>query len=465
MKKPKVNPPAGRAGSQKSKVTAALFFLLMGHVAFSQTVRDSGKYSFSLQQSIDFAMKNQTQAMNAGYDEQIAKQKVKETIGIGLPQINGSFDVKNFLEIPTSVIPAQAFNPFASPDEFMAVQFGTKYSATAGVDASQLIFSSEYLIGLQATKTFLELSRKATQRTKIELTVAVTKAYYSVLLNDERMKLIDANVERLKKLMEDTKALNTSGFVEKIDLDRVTVAYNNLLVEKDKITRLMELGTGLLKFQIGMDQMANLILTDKLADVKFLPDASADKFDYGKRVEYSLMQTQKTVSQLQLKRFKMGYLPTLAAYGSVSANAYRNKFDIFDTKKGWYPMVLIGARLGVSIFDGLQNQHRIQSSKIELLKAENNMKMIQQSIDLELSSAKANLLNASSALDIQKKNIELAENIYKTSKIKYEQGVGSSLEVMSAETALKESQTNYFSALYDALISKVDYDKANGNIK
>jgi outer membrane protein TolC len=161
----------------------------------------------------------------------------------------------------------------------------------------------------------------------------------------------------------------------------------------------------------------------------------------------------------------MGYLPNMALYASANANAYRSKFDIFDTKKGWYPMVVVGARIGVSIFDGLQNQHRIQASKMEVLKAENNMRMVQQSIDLEISSAKANLTNAASALDTQKKNIELAENIYKTSKIKYEQGVGSSLEVMSAETALKESQTNYFSALYDALISKVDYDKANGNIK
>lgn len=447
------------------QLTAALFFLLVCNAVLAQTARDTGKYSFSLQQAIDFAVKNQAQMANAGYDEQIARQKVKETVGIGLPQINGSFDVKDFLEIPTSVIPAQAFNPFAAPDEYMAVQFGTQYNATAGVDASQLVFSSEYLIGLQATKTYLELTQKATQRTRIELTAAVTKAYYSVLLNEERMKLLDANVARLKKLSEDTQILNTNGFVEKIDLDRVTVAYNNLLVEKEKISRLMELGNNLLKFQMGMDQMASLTLTDKLTDVKFMPDAASEKMDYGKRVEYSLMQTQKNLSQLQLKRYKMGYLPNMVLYGSATANAYRSKFDIFNTSKGWYPMVVVGARIGVTLFDGLQNQHRIQQSKMEILKAENNLKMIQQSIDLEISGAKANLLNASVAVDTQKKNIELAESIYKASKLKYEQGVGSSLEVMSAETSLKEAQTNYFSALYDAMISKVDYDKANGNIK
>jgi len=455
-----------KAQSLKFKVlTAIVVFTLSGTNGFAQTARDTGNYSFSLQQAIDFALKNQTQMVNAGYDEQAARQKVKETVGIGLPQISGSFDVKDFLELPTSVIPAQAFNPYASPDEFMAVQFGTQYNATAGVDASQLVFSSEYLIGLQATKTFLELTRKATQRTKIDLTVTVTKAYYSVLLNDERMKLIEANITRLKKLMDDTKAFNANGFVEKIDLDRVTVAYNNLEVEKEKISRLMELGNNLLKFQMGMDQLAKLALTDKLADVKINPDATAEKFDYGKRVEYSLMQTQRDISRLQLKRYRMGYLPTVAIYGSASANAYRNKFDIFNTSKGWYPMLVVGARVGVTLFDGFQNQHRIQQSKLDILKAENNLKMVQQSIDLEVTGAKANLQNASVSLDIQKKNIELAEGIYKSAKLKYEAGVGSNLEVMSAETGLKEAQTNYFSALYDALILKVDYDKANGNIK
>lgn len=447
------------------KVFVLFFFLTVSYFSLAQSERDTGKYSFSLQQAIDFAMKNRSEVLNANLDEQIAKQKVKETVGIGFPQINANSSVNDFLEIPTTVIPAQAFNPMAPSDEFLAVQFGIQYSASAGLDISQLIFSSDYVIGLKATKTFLELTRKATQRTKVETSVSVTKAYYSVLLSEERMKLIEANVSRLKKLLDDTKVLNDNGIVEKIDLDRVTVAYNNLLTEKEKIQKLMNLGNSLLKFQMGMDQMATLFLTDKLADIKYFHEISADKFDYGKRVEYSLMQTQKTVAQLRLKQNKMHYLPTAALFGSASANAYRNKFDFFDTKKGWYPTLLIGARINVGIFDGLQNHYRIQQSKLELLKSENNLKMIQQGIDLEISSAKTNLLNASASLETQKKNIELAEGIYKSAKIKYEQGVGSNLEVLNAETGLKEAQTNYFSALYDALISKVDYDKANGNIK
>ncbi len=454
-----------RITTHKFQVLTVLVFALLVKISFAQTAKDTGKFSFSLQQAIDYAIKNQVQMQNAQIDEQIANEKVKETIGIGLPQIGGSLSTQDFLEIPTSLIPAKAFNPSAPPDMYVPVKFGIQYGASAGVEVSQLVFNSDYLVGLQATKTYLELSKKATQRTQIEVKTAVTKAYYAVLLNDERLKLLEANIARIKKLSDDTKILNDNGFVEKIDLDRISVAYNNLITEKEKIQRQMELGNALLKFQMGMNQKATLTVSDKLADIKFQSNISADKIDFEKRVEYSLMQTQKNLAQLQLKQNKLRYLPTAVLFGSGSANAYRSKFDFFDTKKVWYPTILIGGKINVGIFDGFQTHHRIQQAKLNLVKSENNLTMIQQVIELEVASSKANLLNASASLEMHKKNIELAEGIYKASKTKYEQGVGSNLEVMSAETSLKEAQTNYFSALYDALISKVDFDKANGNIK
>ena len=434
-----------------------LFSLFSAGFSFAQNSN-----SFTLQQAIDYAMQNQISVQNAVLDEQIAQNKVKEVLGIGLPQISGSFDVKDFLEIPTSLIPAEFFG--GPVGTYMGVKFGTQYNASAGITASQLVFSSDYFLGLQAIKTFMELSQKATMRTKIETAAAVSKAYYMVLVNDERIKLVDANVTRLKKLMDDTKVLNTTGFVEKIDLDRITVAYNNLIVEKEKISKLFELAKILLKYQMGMDQTIEIILADKLDAINFQATITMEKFDYTKRIEYSLFQTQLGLSQLQLKSDKLGYLPTLVLYGSASANAYRNKFNFFDTQLGWYPTILIGGTLSVPIFSGGQKHYKIQQSKLSLIKAQNNLKFIQQTIDLDLSSSRIALQNASSSLETQKKNIELAEEIYKVSKLKYDQGVGSNLEVMTSETALKESQTNYYNALYEALIAKIDYDKATGTL-
>lgn len=428
---------------------------------FSQA-NDSLSYSFSIQQTIDFALQNQNDIKNAVVDEEIAMQKVKEVMGMGLPQINSSFDMKYFLEIPTSLIPAEFFG--GPPGAFAAVQFGTKYQATAGLDASQLIFSGDYFLGLKASKVYVELSTKAIQRTKIETAATVSKAYYTVLINEERMKLMDANIVRIKKAMDDTKVLNDNGFVEKIDLDRLTVTYNNLLVEQEKVLRLLKLGTYLLKYQMGMDINATLTLTDKLSDVKFdlSSNVTVEKFDYSKRVEYNLFETQHKLAGLDLKRNRFSYLPNAFAYGSVSGSAQRNTFTIFETGYQWYPTSLIGAKVTLPIFTGLQRSSKNQQAKLSLQKAENNLEFIKSSIDLERTSSITMLQNASEMLENQKKNIVIAEEVFRLSKLKYEQGVGSNIEMITAETALKESQTNYFNALFDALVAKIDFDKANG---
>lgn len=431
----------------------------------SAQITDSGSFSFSIKQAIDYALQNQKDVKNAIIDEQIAQKKVNEIAGMGLTQINASFDLREFLEIPTSLIPADFFG--GAPGTFAAVKFGTKYNATAGIDASQLLFNGEYFLGLKGSKVFLEISEKSTQRTKIETSATVSKAYYTVLVNEERIKLMDATIARIKKTLDDTKVLLDNGFVEKIDYDRLTVTYNNLLVEQEKIQRLLSLGSYLLKYQMGMDINSNLTLTDKLDDVKLdiSTTVSAQKFDYEKRIEYGLFATQYKLAKLDLKRQRFSYLPTAFAYGSFSGGAQRNEFDIFDTDKKWYPTSVIGAKVTMPIFSGFQRHAKNQQAQLSLLKAENNLEFIKRSIDLELASATTILKNASSSLENQKKNIEIAEEVVRVSKLKFEQGVGSNLEMITAETSLKEAQTNYFNALFDALVAKIDFDKANGNLK
>ncbi|MBL7882885.1 MAG: TolC family protein [Bacteroidia bacterium] len=444
------------------------FIFLLSGIITTKTIAQTAvaeSLSFTLKQAVDFAMKNQNDIKNALLDERIAKANVNEITTMGLPQINSSFDLKDFIEIPTSLVPAEFFG--GDEGTFAAVKFGTQYQATAGLDASQLLFSGDYFLGLKASKTFLEISKKSTQRTKIETTAQVSKAYYTVLVNQERMSLMNANVTRLKKAMDDTKALYENGFVEKIDYDRITVAYNNIVVEQDKVQRLVLLANHLLKFQMGMDIATNLTLTDKLEDLtlELKENISADKFDYNKRVEYNLFENQKALAKLDLKRNRFLYLPTAYAYGSISANAQRNEFDIFDTKKSWFPTALIGAKVTMPIFTSGQRHFKIQQAKLKYQQAENNMDFIKKSIDLELANAVTTLQNASQSLDIQKKNIALAEDVFRVAKLKQEQGVGSSLEVLTAETVLKEAQTNYFNALFEAVIAKINFDKANGTIQ
>jgi outer membrane protein TolC len=418
--------------------------------------------AFSLKQAIEFAMINQPNVKNAQLDESIAKNKVEEIIGIGTPQINASADINKFIEIPTSFVPAEFFG--GRSGEFFAVQFGQLYTASAGITATQLLFDGSYIVGLQASKTYMELSRKSTIQTKTETAVNVSKAYYGALVADASLLIIDANIERVKKLYNDTKALNDNGLVEKIDVDRLELTLNNLKVEKEKVARFKLLSYALLKFQMGFANSKALTLTDKLDESVLVVTNLADSIDYTKRPEYGVLNIQRQLQALDLKRMKAGYLPSLVAFGTASANASRNDFNIFNTDYRWFPTVIAGLRLNVPIWDGLQRKSQISQSKLTLEKVDNAMTLMKNGFALDYENAKTTYSNNLSSLKIVKKNQDLAKEISRVSKIKYESGIGSSLEVIDAESSVKEADANYFNTLYETIISKIDLDKSTGTI-
>jgi outer membrane protein len=435
-------------------------------LCLSKAVSAQGQaQSFSMKQAIEYALKNNTAAKNAQADVELAKAKKSEVIGMGLPQVSGSFDLKNYLEVPTMVVPASTFNPSAPEGETMALKFGTTYTTTAGIQVSQLLFSSDYLVALSSSGILNQLAQKGLERTNIETAAEVSKAYYNVLVTRERLKLMNSNLERLKKLLDDTKALHKNGFVEKIDADRVEVLYNNMVVEQQKVARLAGLTEALLKFQMGYDVTAPIVLTDTVnmsEQAQLMPVDSAAKINPTKRIEYSLLEAQMRLNQADLRRHRLGFLPTVALYGSLSTLYASDEFEPVSSR--WYPTAVIGGTLSVPIFTGTQRHYRVQQARLNVIKTENNMSSLQNAIALEVSTASVNYQNAYGSLKVQQKNMELAQEVYRVSKLKYEQGVGSNLEVITAETSLKEAQTNYYNALFDALIAKVDYEKANGTL-
>lgn len=439
----------------------ALFILS----SFSLYGQSEGKKSFSLSESVQYALEHHASTQNADLDVQIAQKRIREITGTGLPQVSLAADVSYFLEFPTSIIPANIFNPLAPADQYVAFQFGLPMSSKAGFDVSQLLFSGEYLVGLQAAKAYAELSKRNKERTRQELTVNVTKAYYLVLMNQERTGLLDANITRLEKILKDTKALNEQGFVEKLDVDRLSVSLSNLKVEKQKLQSLVEISFYLLKFQMGYPVGESIQLTDKLSESMATAESDSD-FSIDRRPEYKLLQMQKRLYELDIRRNRATYLPTLVAFGNFSYQGFRADFgDILfqPLTKRYYPQALVGLQLNVPIFRGLSQMARTQQAELTMKKTDNDMANLKNAIALEVFNSRTSLQNSLKSMEEQKKNVELAGDVARVTRIKYEQGVGSNLEVVTAETELKNAQTAYLNSLYEALVAKADLDKATGN--
>ena len=217
-------------------------------------------------------------------------------------------------------------------------------------------------------------------------------------------------------------------------------------------------------YQIGMDVNAKLTLTDSLKSMNF-ESVLTGSFNPQDRIEMKLLQSASTLLTLENRSYKVGYLPGIYAFGSYSYQAQSNKFDLFGANQKWYPTGIIGLKLTVPIFDGLQKARKIQEGNLNLQKNANDQLNLNNALNLQYANAKTQLQNASQSLQSQDDNMKLAERVYNTTKSKYEQGVGSNTELLNAQSALKESQTNYLSALYDALIAQTDYLTATGQIK
>lgn len=452
------------------KLNSYTLLVALSVMLLKTKAQESNSNNYSLQQAIDYAYKNSPNYLNAELDLKSANYRKKEISGSGLPQVSGSIDVKDYIEIPTSLFPLSAFSPLAPKDAYQAVKFGTQYNATAGLSASQLLFSSDYIFGLKAAKEFINLSKINIVRSKSELVSQVSKAYYSVVINKERIKLMDANIIKLKKILDDTKAFNLQGFVEEIDVNRLEVAYNNLITEKEKINRLITLSENLLKFQMGYNLNNPITLSDSLnINSNDNEPLAIGKINITAKPEFKLLQAQQALYDLDVKRLKWGYLPTVVAYGSYQYNTQRNKtdfltFDKTNPLKQWYNIALVGVSLNLNIFDGLQRHYKIQQAKITAQKNLNTLKTVEMASELEASVAGISYTNALETMQSQKRNMDLAQKIYTVSQKKYEQGVGSNLEVINAQTSLKESETNYYNALYDMLVFKIDYLKATGTL-
>lgn len=444
--------------TMKLRYLSLIFCFCLSLTAYAQPADTVA--AFSLKQAIDYAQNHQVTILNARIDEEMARNTVKQTIGIGLPQVSGNANFQDFIKLPTSLLPGEFFG---QPGTQVPVQFGVKYQSSVGLELNQLIFDGSYLVGLQAAKTYKELSNKNLTRTRIETAVAVTKAYYSVLVSNEQLGLIDANLLRLRKTLSDTEAMFKNGFVEKIDVDRLTVLQNNLETERENVIRLLALNVNLLKFQMGMTINSELVLTDSITSLQADQTILArDSSAYRNRIEYSLLETQKRVNEFDLKRYKSQFLPSLSAFGSTSQSFQSNNFsDLFSSN---FPSTIIGLRLSVPILSGGIKLNQVRNAKLVILKTQNDLVNLKNGINLEVDQAQTTYSNSLKSLDNQKRNMELAQEVLRVSKIKYEQGVGSSIEVTTAETSLKESQNNYINALYDLMINRVNVDKAAGRI-
>jgi len=416
---------------------------------------------FSMAEAIAFAQSNSNSVQSAQLSVTRAKTEVQEYRSIGIPKLNGEIEYNYNAQIPTSLIPNSAFGSPAPG--FSAVQFGTNNRLVMGLTLSTLVFDGSYFVGLKAARGLVEMTQRQADLSKYDIKHIVSKAYLTALIAEENKKVLLKNIENLDKMRKETQAFLDNGMVEQLDVDRLELSLSNLKVELEALSRQTELAYNVLKFQMNYPLEKEIKLSNQLEDVLALPEASdlEGEISFGQRIETDILKQTIQLNELNTKRFLSGYLPSLSAFAVHQQVLQRN--DLFDgNSPGFYPTTILGLKLNVPIFDGLEKAAKIKKSKIDVEKFKLQLTDLNRGIQLEVVNARAVYNNAKMRLDNQDKNLTLAERILETTKTKYRAGVGSSLEMTQAEQELYRTQANRLNALYELVVAKADLDKALG---
>ena len=446
---------------KKYLLLLALVGLSASQVAAQQLVE------LKLADALTYAFENNPSAKNARLQLLISKATIKETTARGLPQINGAYNLDYNPRIPVVFLPNQPpFGDPSNPSDVIPARFGVSYSSGLGLTVSQMIFDGSFFVGLRAAKTLLELTNKDLQKAEIDVVENVKKAYFGVLVNQQRIRLAEANLSRIDTLLKETIALQEAGFVEKVDVSRVQVQRNNTYTQVQRSQTGLDISKQILKLQLGMPMEYEVFLAETLEELSPKEETLALLGEEGKeRVELGQVATQLTLAGLDLKNNLSQYMPRIDFIGNTRRSGAGNELDRVFNKANWFGSSLVGISMSVPIFDGFSKAARIQKNRVQINQLENQRSFLKESFKTELYAAKANLRNDLSLLEVQEENLQLATEVYQIARIKYKEGVGSNLEVVEADAALIQAEINYLGAIYDGLISKINLEKALGLLK
>ena len=435
------------------KYVFTLLTVLCFQVSFGQA-----ELSLSLDQALEMALRKNTIMLNAALDIDYAETQVNELKAQGLPQVSGSADFSHTFKIPTQIIPGDFVG---QPGTMIATQFGVPFNVNVGVGASQLLFDGTFFLGLKAASEFVNISKLSASASEIDIKEGVTKAYYMALISQQNIGQLSASLANIKKLQSETEQLYKAGFAEKLDVDRLTLSVSNLEININKLQNQAKLAKQLLLNTIGVDVNQELTLTSKIPGEP-TSDSYAAVFNPENRIEIKLIDQQQELNQLNLKRYKMGYFPSIYGNFSYGSSTFASEGKFGELGDDWYGNGRYAVSLNVPIFDGLYKKAKADQAKIDIKKTENTKQQALLGMNLQVSQAKTNYLNALKTIELQKKSQDLAESIFNTTKIKFTEGIGSSFEMINAESELTQANTNYLNALYELNVARIDLNKALG---
>ncbi|MCK9291063.1 MAG: TolC family protein [Bacteroidales bacterium] len=427
-------------------ISISIFILLQSYVALSQDV-----LTLSLMDARTYALDHNKNMINSGYAITKAQQALREAIANGLPQLEASADYTNSLGAKISI---------RFQEGMPAAEIDIKPQSNFYLNLNQLIFSGNYIVGIQLAKLSKELTAIGHQKTELEVISAVSDAYYAVLLTDALVAILQKNVENLQDLYQKSEPMLRVGVMEQTDLDQLFVQLNALQNTKSSAERQAELAKNLLRLQLGASIETELVLSDELTQL--MEDASVesillDEFKLSTNVDFRLMQQQEVLSKKMIDMKRANALPTLVAFYRYTYKLIKPDFDMS-------PPNMLGLQLQIPLFSSGMRHAQTQQAVIDLKTTENQKALLEDQLRMSEKQLRFNLVNAIETYETQLTNIEVSRRVYQNLKLKYQQGMLSGMELINADNNYLRAESDYINSMMQVLNARLQLEKLYGTI-
>lgn len=436
-------------------------FIILFSFLFTFSVcaqEEQEKYSFSLQEAINFALENNRTVQNANRDIDAAEKQKWETTATGLPQLNAAVDYQNLIKQQFESVD---FNQDGIPD------FGAKHSVNASATLSQLIFDGSYLVGLQSAKVYLQISKNAKTKTDLEVRKGIIDAYGNVLLAEESIAILNRNIETLTKNLNETQKIYENGFTEEESVEQLQITLSSVQSNLNNVERLKALAYKMLNFTLGLDIDDKVTLTDNLESLTS-QNISLELIENSGTVEntidYKIAENDKVSKELLLKLEQSKGLPSLSAFLSGAYIGNNNEFEFLSNDQRWIGTATFGASLKIPIFSSGMRSASTQRARINLEIAEADLIDTKQQIKLQIDNAKSEYQFAIEEYNNKKDNLNLAERIEQKNQVKFFEGISTSFELRQAQTQLYTAQQEFLQAMLDVINKKAALETITNQI-
>jgi outer membrane protein len=434
-------------------------FLIIGlfFIQFSSSAQ-----TLTLRQCIDYANSNNSDIKISNYELLISQKKIEEQKGTMLPKLDITSSFTDNLQLASQLMPGELLGQPAGT--YVAIKSGVKYNLSNNILLSQKIFDPTYFPTLNTSKINKQLSEQNRKKTIEQTIYNVSHTYYKTLVIGKQLNTLQATLDASEQTLASTELKFRTGVAKKVEVDKIRVSYNNTKSQLQQTELSYKQSLNNLKYAMGMPLENNISLADTLfnAEQEYLGFSNNNYLD--KRTDYQIQKINLLLQESDRKKNISSFLPSLSFSASYSYQAMRQEFNFFNSGQEWYPGSSVGLTLSIPIFDGFQRNSKLSQSEVNINKAKENIKLVEQSIKVEVSNYEIQYRNALDNIKNEKENLELAESVYKNTQLDYQHGASTSLDLVQAESSLREAQNNYYNKLLDLYLARLDLEQSKGNL-